>query len=203
MFVFMLDEIHEFVDAISILAGLDYVFDLKFSPKMLSIMVNRTPSSRCTIALQLFPPFFNQGYSCQELHYSWIYINQFFPEMFHLERTGFSSLTFSFADPHHADLTFRSADGRLRAVDFPMYHSDESMDVGEFDLGTFVSFSSREFVNIVTLNNFDSVMVTLRNSQVKFSYAGTDMILTQEKDVLLATLIHLKKGRIDPYTSCT
>uniref|UniRef100_UPI001C3E54DF hypothetical protein n=1 Tax=Picosynechococcus sp. (strain ATCC 27264 / PCC 7002 / PR-6) TaxID=32049 RepID=UPI001C3E54DF len=76
----MLDEIHEFVDAISILAGLDYVFDLKFSPKMFSIMVNRTPSSRCTIALQLFPPFFNQGYSCQQLHYSWIYINQFFPE---------------------------------------------------------------------------------------------------------------------------
>lgn len=30
------------------------------------------------------------------------------------------------------------------------------MDVGEFDLGTFVSFSSREFINIVTLNNFDS-----------------------------------------------
>ncbi|KAL4015012.1 hypothetical protein IC575_027236 [Cucumis melo] len=177
MFVFILEEIHSFVDAVSVLAGLGYVFNLKFSPEMFSIMANPTPSPSCTIALQLFPPFFNQQYSCQQLHYSWIYINPFFPEMFDMERTGFSSLTFSFADSLHADLTFCSRDGHLREID-----SDGSMDAcyDQLDWETFVSFSSQEFINIVTLNNFDSVLVTLTNSQVKFSYAGTQMILTQE-----------------------
>ncbi|KAL0538099.1 hypothetical protein IC582_027096 [Cucumis melo] len=160
---------------------------------MFSIMANPTPSPSCTIALQLFPPFFNQQYSCQQLHYSWIYINPFFPEMFDMERTGFSSLTFSFADSLHADLTFCSRDGHLREIDFPMYHSDGSMDAcyDQLDWETFVSFSSQEFINIVTLNNFDSVLVTLTNSQVKFSYAGTQMILTQEEDGAL--LVELGK----------
>lgn len=103
MFIFMLYQMHDLVDATSVLAEtFDDIFDIKFSPTMFSIMAATTPSSRCIIALQLSPQFFN-AYLCHQLHYKFIYIEDFYDFMHNFERKGFSSLTFTFPEPDRVD----------------------------------------------------------------------------------------------------
>ncbi|XP_022958855.1 uncharacterized protein LOC111460009 [Cucurbita moschata] len=204
---------HDLVDATSVLAETyDDIFDIKFSPTMFSIMAATTPSSHCIIELQLSPQFFN-AYLCHQLHYKFIYIEDFYDFMHNFERKGFSSLTFTFPEPDRVDSNvavrvmseacinvysctipwrflaatailkfFHGSNGHFEEVELPMFPSCKVMDVGAFDIGTFVSIDSQEFINIVTyFNDFDYVLVTLINSQVMFSYGKTKIVLTEER----------------------
>uniref|UniRef100_A0A9I9EKT7 Uncharacterized protein n=1 Tax=Cucumis melo TaxID=3656 RepID=A0A9I9EKT7_CUCME len=186
MFTFELPQIHDFLKAISVLTEtFDDSFDLKFSPAIFSIMAAASPSSRCVIALQLSPQIFTT-YVCPKLYYKFIFFETFCDTMQECERTGFSSLTFSFQEIDH-DAKLASIPGCDKKVDVPLLPSTEEMDVGEFDFGTFVSIESQEFINIIKrLSDFDYVLVTLSISQVKFSYGRKAIILTQEACKLLS-----------------
>ncbi|CAK9328866.1 unnamed protein product [Citrullus colocynthis] len=202
------NQLHDLVEAISVLTEtFDDTFDLKFSQSRFSIMAATSPSSRCILALQLSPSFFDV-YACNKLEYKLVYIQNFYHTKFNLQRNGFTELGFAcfdsdqepgyqarndirmlldidedgYLDRNAVRIFANPEAGTYERNDLPFCASTDRMDdTFEFDCANFVSIESQEFINIITrFSNFDNVLVTLSSSQVKFSYGSTQIILTKE-----------------------
>ncbi|XP_023540751.1 uncharacterized protein LOC111801026 [Cucurbita pepo subsp. pepo] len=188
MFMFNLDNIHEFVEAASVISTQAPTGVLKFSPQMFSIMATALPPSpRSVLALQIRPQFF-RSYTCtSQLEYAGIFLNDLQFTLYEMDCNGFPELLFSSTEPDCAHLTFRPPASiyNCRLYKLPLCPGTGEMDMDqEINCTTFVSIPS-DFFHVVLnvfMDCFDYVLVTLTASLARFCNDAGDIVLIAQEN---------------------
>ncbi|CAK9328862.1 unnamed protein product [Citrullus colocynthis] len=187
---FKLENMDRFSNAIFPLIRFHDTADLKCSPTMFSLIISRHFPHIIT-SLQIMPPFFTNFLCQHQIYQCQIPIKLFHRTIITMKHAFYSSMTLSLEQPlNRISLQFHNSrvDQQLFS-ELPLLPSREE-DVGQIDYGIFVSIDSQVFKRIATeLDDFNvskilwyfvSALVTLTNSQAKFTVEGRDISLHEE-----------------------
>ncbi|XP_023000628.1 uncharacterized protein LOC111494871 [Cucurbita maxima] len=181
--MFKLDRFAPLLKATSTLALIGEKADLRITPIMLSLEVKH-PSPAFNAGLLLSPGFFTFYYTNKSHHYSIISLELFYITMNIMNARGFSSMLFFLIErSNRLYLRFDHSKIEPKVTSFRelTLNPPEMNHLARLDYGTFVSIDSPTFRSIVTELRADYAHVTLTDSQVKFSNADKEIVLTKRK----------------------
>ncbi|XP_022145570.1 uncharacterized protein LOC111014988 [Momordica charantia] len=180
MFLIRLQPIAPLFDAICSLTRIATRADVKFSPTKFCIIVSQI-SPPFIAALQMSPEFFT-SFAVDGNHTSRICLDSLHSIL--MDGRLYPAMTFHLLEnQNRLLLRFENSRNLPRGRRELDLSPSEEEDVGEIDYGNCVSIGSDEFRSIVTkLSAYFNhrICATLTDSQVKFSVANEEIILTKE-----------------------